>query len=203
MTTTKFKPVIGYVLLVIVALASFYYVARDLKYYSLDEKILDRFWNTKWWLLSHLTTAILAVVLGPFQFWAGFRNKNIKLHRLLGKIYIVSIVITSLCATYLAWNTAVKIHFTYALTLQVGAVVWFLTVSMAYRTIRLRRIQQHKEWMIRSYIVTLVFISFRFFNEYLDQLQIGTFVERAATIGYLSTFVPLFLAELVFNWNKK
>ncbi len=203
MTTKKLKSTLAYILLIFVALTSFYYVVGDLKFYSLDKNTLGRFWNIKWWLIGHLTTAIIAVVLGPFQFWTRFRNRNIKLHRTLGKTYIISIIITSICATYLAWNTAVKIHFTYALTLQVGAVIWFITVAMAYRTIRLKRIQQHKEWMIRSYIVTLVFISFRFFNEYLDAAQIGTFVERAATIGYLSTFVPLFLAELIFNWNRK
>ena len=203
MTSRKLKSTLAYILLIFVALSSFYYVAGDLKFYALDEDTLGRFWDIKWWLIGHLTTAIIAVVLGPFQFWTRFRNRNIQLHRTLGKIYIIAIIITSICATYLAWNTAVKIHFTYALTLQVGAIVWFITVAMAYRTIRLKRIRQHKEWMIRSYIVTLVFISFRFFNEYLDAAQIGTFVERAATIGYLSTFVPLFLAELIFNWNRK
>ncbi|WP_345191362.1 DUF2306 domain-containing protein [Algibacter agarivorans] len=186
-----------------VFLIALFYISRDLEHYGMKEETLGRFWNVKWWLICHLTTAIVAVILGPLQFWKWFRNRNIKLHRQLGKIYILSIIITSLCSSYLAWNTAIKIHFTWALTLQVAAVIWIITVLMAYRTAKLKRIQQHKEWMIRSYIVTMVFISFRFFNDYFEAAQIGTFIERAATIGYLATFLPLFLSELVFQWNRK
>jgi uncharacterized membrane protein YozB (DUF420 family) len=121
----------------------------------------------------------------------------------MGKIYLIAILIAAFSSTYMAWNTAVKVHFTWALSLQVLSIIWILTAFMAYRVVKKHRIQQHKEWMIRSYIVTFVFVAFRWVNDYLGASQIGSFVERSPTIIYLTLFIPLFFAELIFQWNKE
>ena len=178
------------------------FITDEIKYFGLKQDILGRYWDIKWWLISHLSGGILALILGPLQFWTKFRNKFLKLHRTLGKIYLIAILIASLSSTYMAWNTAVAIHFTWALSLQVLAFMWIATAFMAYRTIRLKRIQQHKEWMIRSYIVTFGFVAFRFIDDILRDADIGTFIERAPSIIYTMLLIPLFAAELIFQWDK-
>ena len=202
-TANRTSPIFWSAILLLSLAIALSFISEEVKYYALEEETLGRYWKVKWWLVGHLSGGILALLLGPFQFWTRFRNKYLNLHRLLGKIYIGAIAIASLASTYMAWTTALEIHFTWALSLQILALVWITTVLMAYRTIRLKRIQQHKEWMIRSYLVTFVFIGFRYVNDTLYEAGIGTFVERAPTIIYLLILLPLLAAEIIFQWKKK
>lgn len=190
-------------ILLLLFIISLNFVLSEIKYFGLKEETLGRYWDIKWWLVGHLSSGMLALTLGPFQFWTKFRNKYLKMHRLMGKIYLLAIIIGSLASIYMAWNISVKLHFTWALSLQILCFAWLATAFMAYRAIRKRRIQQHKEWMIRSYIVTFVFVSFRWINDLLGAIEIGTFIERAPTIIYLTLFLPLFIVEIIFQWNKK
>lgn len=152
---------------------------------------------------GHVAGGLLALVIGPLQFWKGFRNKYVTVHRTLGKVYLISIVVASLCATYLSWTTALAIHWTWAISLQSLGLVWFCTALMAYRFIRLRRIQLHKEWMIRSYVVTFGFVLFRYMNGHPLFVEAGNFIERGPTIGWLAWAIPLFFTEIMIQWNKK
>ena len=40
-------------------------------------------------------------------------------------------------------------------------VAWLLTTGMALYAIHIHRIEQHREWMLRSYSVTFAFVTFR------------------------------------------
>ncbi|PKP35990.1 MAG: hypothetical protein CVT98_09710, partial [Bacteroidetes bacterium HGW-Bacteroidetes-15] len=72
------------------------------------------------------------------------------------------------------------------------------------RAIRLRRIIQHREWMIRTYIITLGFVLFRILNENaFIRDAMPTFEERGAACIWLSWTVPLFFAEVILQWYKK
>jgi uncharacterized membrane protein YozB (DUF420 family) len=71
---------------------------------------------------------------------------------------------------------------------------------MAYLAIRRRQVSQHKEWMIRSYVVTFTFVTFRLWME-LGALQIlGQ--ESAATLVWLSWSMPLLATEVVLQGRK-
>ena len=105
--------------------------------------------------------ALIALIIGPFQFWKGFRDRYMITHRWMGRIYLIAILIGSIASTYLAWTSALQIHWTWALALQGLAFAWIITSGMAYFSVRRKRIQEHREWMIRSYAVTFAFITFR------------------------------------------
>lgn len=180
------------------------YIVKDaLQYFGLSEDIYGRFWDAKWSLIGHVTGGLLALIIGPFQFWKGFRSKYLSTHRIMGRVYLISILVGSLSATLLAWTTAVAIHWTWAVSLQALGFAWFVTALMAYITIRKKRIQQHKEWMIRSYVVTFGFVIFRFLNEMPALRELGNFVERGPTLGWMSWTITLLLTEVVLQWNKK
>ncbi len=180
------------------------FVFRDaLPYFGFQEDVFGRFWGMKWWLIGHVSGGVLALVIGPFQFWKAFRNKYITLHRWLGRTYLSAILIGSLCSTYLAWTSALAVHWTWAIALQGLAFAWICTAAMAYRAIMKRRIQLHKEWMIRTYVVTFAFATFRWLNDLPIIADLGTFIERAPTIGWISWVIPLFITEIVLQWNKK
>jgi len=92
------------------------FVLRDaLPYFGFDQETFGRWWDFKWALIGHISGGLLAITIGPFQFWKAFRQKNIKLHRGLGIAYLTGIMIASLSATYLARTTALAVHWTWAL----------------------------------------------------------------------------------------
>lgn len=180
------------------------FVIKDaLPYFGFDSEVFGRFLEYKWSLIGHISGGLLAIVIGPFQFWKAFRTKYIKVHRTLGIIYLVAIVIGSLSATYLSWTSALAVHWTWAIGLQGLAFAWFCTVTMAYRAVRLHRYKIHKEWMIRSYVVTFAFVSFRWLVDLPFVVDLGNFIERAPTVGWISWAIPLFITEIVLQWNKK
>ena len=73
------------------------FVIRDaLPYFGFSEDVFGRFWDMKWWLTGHITGGLLAIAIGPFQFWPTFRNKYLKVHRILGRFYLGGILLASL-----------------------------------------------------------------------------------------------------------
>src|SRR5438445_7880104 len=43
------------------------------------------YWILRGWLLLHISGAMLALLMGPFQFWTGFRARHGQLHRWTGR----------------------------------------------------------------------------------------------------------------------
>lgn len=77
-------------------------------------------------------------------------------HRTIGKTYVLSIVIAFLAGLYLAYYG----------TGGVTGVIGFYSLEFAWITptivglfkIRNHNIEAHREWMLRSYAVTLTFV---------------------------------------------
>mgnify|MGYP000510056317 CR=1 FL=1 len=136
------------------------FIVQATRYFGLDKEILGRFFEVKWSLILHIVGGILALLIGPVQFSNRIRTKYTKWHRNMGKIYLAAILISSISSTILAWTAALSIHWTWAFSLQILGFVWGTSVFMGYISIRKRRVQQHKQWMIRSYIITIAFVSF-------------------------------------------
>jgi hypothetical protein len=180
------------------------FVLHDaIPYFGLDEEVFGRFWGMKWPLIGHITGGLLALVLGPFQFWAGFRNSYPKIHRWMGRLYLAGILVGTLSSVALALTTGMAIHWTWALGLMGLAMAWFCTTGMAFRFILLKRIQLHKEWMVRSYVVTFAFVLFRWLTSQPFYDDLGTFRETGPFAIWVSWVIPLFITELILQWNKK
>jgi uncharacterized membrane protein len=191
---------------ILVLIAIYFVINRAFPYFFnfSFEQYQDYYWPSKWWLAGHLLGGAVALILGPFQFSFTFRNRFITLHRNLGKTYIVGILIASLSAIYMSFYVAPQVNISWSISLFVMALVWLGSVLMAYRMIRLKRVAQHKEWMIRSYVVTLGFVLFRLLNEtgFIRELM-PTFEERGPACIWMSWGIPLFFAEVIMQWKKK
>lgn len=181
------------------------FIIKDaLPYYGFTKEAFGRYWDFKWGLIGHISGGLIALVLGPFQFWKAFRNKYLTIHRWMGKTYLIAILIGTLSSTYLAWTSAYRVNFSWAFGLQGLAFAWIATATMAYISVIRGRILQHKEWMIRSYVVTFAFVTFRWLNE-LSMVKnlMPEFEERGPTVIWFCWTVPLLLTEIVLSWNKK
>ncbi|WP_379968103.1 DUF2306 domain-containing protein [Ectobacillus sp. sgz5001026] len=112
-------------------------------------------------LYLHITCGILALVIGPFQFVESFRKRNIRMHRLLGSIYIWSILISFPISCYLAYYATGGVPSTIAFT--VLNIFWITATILALKKVKERNIAEHQNWMLRSYAITWVFVTFRMF----------------------------------------
>lgn len=181
------------------------FVINDaLPYFGFEKATFGSYWDFRWPLIGHISGGLIALTLGPFQFWKSFRNKFINTHRWMGRIYLTAILIGTISASYLAWTSAIRVNFSWALGLQSLAFAWITTSSMAYIAVRQKRILQHKEWMIRSYVVTFAFVTFRWLTDLPIAIQVmNKFEERGPTIIWLSWTIPLLITEIVLSWKKK
>ncbi len=195
------------IIIAILGLWALYFVVdRALPYitnYGHDQ-FGDYYWPNRWWLIGHLSGGITAILIGPFQFIKAFRNRYMKTHRLLGKIYIIAIIIGASCAFYMSFAVSPQVNIAWSISLFFLAFPWIICALMAYRMVRLKRIPQHREWMIRSYVITFAFVLFRVVEENsMIRSLMETFEERGPTVIWLSWAVPLFITEVILQWNKK
>ena len=50
----------------------------------------------------HIFPSLIALILGPFQFNENFRTTKTHLHRLIGKVYLLSILVGGISGLYMA-----------------------------------------------------------------------------------------------------
>src|SRR5262249_144890 len=117
-----------------------------------------------------------------------------------GMVYIVAGFISSSAAIYLATHTDGGWMFGSGLF---GlAVAWFVTTGFAYVAIRKFDIDQHKEWMIRSYVVMFAFVTFRALYASLQAAHVGTMQEQLGVSSWFCWAVPLLITEAVLQGRK-
>jgi len=155
----------------------------------------------KYFLLFHVTTGSIALIIGPFQFLKASR-KNKKIHRTIGKTYMTSIFLSVPAGIYLAFYATGGLGS--GIGFAVLDILWFASAFMGFKRIRQRNIQSHQEWMLRSYAITLVFVTFRIL------MPISVFVMGLGfSIGFpLAIFAAIGINLALTEWylrtrNKK
>ncbi|MDN4524631.1 DUF2306 domain-containing protein [Fictibacillus fluitans] len=136
--------------------------------------------------------------LGPFQFLQSSR-KVISVHRIIGRIYGISIFVSVPAGIYLA------VYATGGLASSIAFIIldaaWFMTAFIGLKRIREKKAVRHQEWMLRSYAVTLVFVTFRVFLPLLTIAGLPLSLSFSLSV-YLSMAVNLGWAEW-YLWRKK
>jgi uncharacterized membrane protein len=151
-------------------------------------------------IIPHVLAGVAALLIGPLQFSSRVRRRNPKFHRILGRVYICSVLVAAPLAIILSTHRhdPRAIHFVIATAVQSGT--WIITTVAAFITARNRHIQQHREWMVRSYAVTFTFIGTRV-------LQPIPAWNRHSESGFaieiiLITFMTILVPDFVFQWRE-
>jgi hypothetical protein len=82
------------------------------------------------------------------------------------------------------------------------ASAWLVTTSMAYYSIRKGLVALHKEWMIRAYVVTFAFVTFRILSDYGPTSRLMPESDRSITIAWACWVVPLAVTEMIFHLKR-
>jgi hypothetical protein len=145
----------------------------------------------------HITGGMVALLSGPWQFWTGFRARFARLHRWTGRIFLGGVAVGSVGAFAMARASTSGWAFGFSMT---GlAIAWVTTSAMAYYAIRKRRVQIHQEWMVRAYVVTFAFVTFRVFSDYGPTSHLQPANDLAITMGWASWALPLLFAEVILQ----
>jgi uncharacterized membrane protein len=158
----------------------------------------NQLWNFSFY--THIIFGGIALLTGWIQFSKKLRAKKMKLHRSIGKIYVVSILfggITGLhISLYASGGIATKLGFS---TL---SILWLITTTLAYNTIRKKKVEAHRAWMIRSYALTFAAVTLRLWMPILEAtvpLEWG--IEPYTIVSWLAWIPNLMFAQILIR-NK-
>ncbi|HEX4846727.1 MAG TPA: DUF2306 domain-containing protein [Novosphingobium sp.] len=164
------------------------------------EEYTDFYWDRRYWLYVHLCAGLFALLSGPLQFVARLRQRHPGVHRWSGRFYLLGTVTAAVTAVWLAWTSPVPQPL-YAIGLYLVSLLWLATGWQGWRLIRRRKLDTHREWMIRNYAVTFFFVMF--FGIF-DGLTAAGWPEEqwavAVTLAvWLGILMPLVTAEWVIR----
>ena len=147
-----------------------------------------------------ISGGILALTCGPVQFWTGLRLRAMNFHRWTGRLYRV--VVGSTGAFLMGVFTTPK---SFGVALMLMASAWILISGIALAAILRDKVSLHKEWMVRSYLTTFGFVTFRILNDNLPALAQrlgGSGGDNLANITWVSWLVPLGIYELILQSRR-
>jgi uncharacterized membrane protein YozB (DUF420 family) len=79
------------------------------------------------------------------------------------------------------------------------ALTWLVVTAMACRAVWNGRFRQHRNWMIRSYVLTWTFVGCRIAQSVTIFPAMGSDGPTAAV--WLNWIVPLLATEVVLQWR--
>ncbi len=148
-------------------------------------------------ILVHIIGSMLATIIGPFQFLPGsITARYLKLHRWMGRTYLIGVLFGGLGGLYMA--PLAHGGFPARLGFALLAIAWLYSGFMAYRHIRARRIQLHRQWMIRNYALTFAAVTLRLWLVSLQGAGVG-FTDAYVTVAWLCWVPNLIFAEWMVN----
>ena len=153
----------------------------------------------KWWLLVHGVAAACALFLGPMQFSDRLRRRYTQLHRVLGRVYVAGVLIGSPVGAFIQYRFDERVGMSRSFTIAtiVDASLWMLTTVIALAFALNGKIQQHRQWMTRSYAVAIVFLEVRV----IYGLGGWNNFAIAETIIWVCLALSLLLADIAIHWQ--
>ena len=145
---------------------------------------------------QHIVGAMLALALGPFQFLSRLRNRYLNVHRWMGRLYLLGILVGGSSGLYLAAFSygGMITHIAFGSL----AVLWLATGLLAYRAIRAKRIEVHRHWMTLNFSLTLAGVMLRLWVPVMVTSGIP-FESAYLVVSWLCWVPNLVVAEAVFR----
>ena len=177
-----------------------FFAAVAVPYLLLDPQVMARYEPRRAWLLVHVAAGGAALLAGPVQLWLGVTGRAMHVHRRLGVAYVIAVATGSIAAFYLAAHTTLGWGFGAGIT-GLG-IAWVATTALAVAAIRRGLVDQHREWMVRSYVLTFAFVTFRALFKLLQAADVGTLPEQLAMASWFCWAVPLLIVEIVIHGRR-
>lgn len=186
-----------------------YVGTHPIKYFFADEpiallstkssKLLNDFvYMTSFYI--HIFFGGIALLIGWVQFIEKIRLELPKLHRVIGKIYVVSIFISGPVGFYIGFfvqgGILTQIGFIF------GAFIWTFITYLAYKAIRKGNVAQHKEFMSYSYVGSFAAVLLRLMLPVLISIT-GSFKIAYGLSVWLSWIPSTLIVYLLFHKKEQ
>ena len=110
---------------------------------------------------THIFLGGLALLTGFSQFYKNLRTKRLNLHRALGKVYVIAVLLSGAAGLGIAYFASGG--WIPAFGFAALAVLWLYTTANAYTSIRKGLVLAHQRWMIRSYALCFAAVTLRIY----------------------------------------
>jgi uncharacterized membrane protein len=174
----------------------FVLLTRDRTLLDPHSFLRQRYAAIPWLMFAHGIPGALALVLGVLQFSDRLRRKYLQLHRVLGRLYVGSVAISAPVAIAISFARPIP---TLTMASIIQSVGWILTTATGLYCIRTRKIQQHREWMMRSYPFAMVFVVARVVVAIPAVERMGELGVASAVWSVIAT--ACFLPSFVIAWQ--
>ena len=137
----------------------------------------------------HILAGAVALLIGLWQLSSFLRGRYPRLHRWLGRGYVVFVLISASASLCLA--PRLDIYGTAYLRI-LTAVLWSAFTILAVVAIRKSNVVAHRRWMMRSYAFTYMGLSLLFYN------ALGTMLDLDLAYRYPAVAWLTFLTNVLF-----
>jgi len=154
----------------------------------------------KWYLLPHGIMGACALLLGPMQFSDRLRQKFAKFHRVVGRFYVAGVFIGAPLGFYIQYyEERIGGTRSFSFAAFTDAAIWMLTTAIAMYFILNGKVQQHRQWMTRSFAVAIVFLEVRVVLGVTGLERLGPAVSE--TVVWMCVAFSLLFADVVLQWQ--
>ena len=174
----------------------FVLLTRDLTLLDSHSFLRQRYEAIPWLMLAHGVPGALALLLGAFQFSSRLRARYLQVHRVMGRIYVGCVAISAPVAVAVAIALPIP---TLLMAASIQAMGWVVTTATGLYCVRTGRIQQHREWMMRSYPFAAVFVVVRVLVAIPAIARMGEL--GLATVVWSVIATACFLPSFVIAWQ--
>ncbi|KAB5484737.1 DUF2306 domain-containing protein [Flagellimonas hadalis] len=131
---------------------------------------------------GHIVFGGLALLTGWSQFSKKLRTKKLDLHRNLGKIYVLSALVSGICGVYIGFYASGGLVPSLGF-ISLG-IVWLFTTIRAYAAIRKKDVSLHQGMMIYSYAACFAAVTLRIWLPLLT-IILGEFLLAYKIVAWL------------------
>jgi hypothetical protein len=149
-------------------------------------------------LYFHVVGALAVILAGAGALYIGWTKKAFKRHKWFGYTYLGLGSVMALSALELSIEAPHEPRSLYVATGTL-ALVWLAVAAIAYRAARNRRFLVHRDWMIRSYVLTWTFVGCRIATNVDIFPGLGS--EGVTAAIWVNWTVPFVICEVALQWS--
>ncbi len=146
-----------------------------------------------WAALPHFLGGGIALLIGGLQFLPRLRATRPRLHRLIGRVYLLSVLAGGLGGLSIATisHGGASTHIGFGML----ALLWLASGMAAWQAILRGDVQAHRRWMMRNFAMTFAAVMLRIDIPILQAVFGVPFDEAYQTVAWLCWVPNLLIVE--------
>ena len=171
---------------------------KDIEFLETKQLIYHlKLWRVSFYI--HVFSSSIVILSGLFQFNKYLIHRQKKIHKILGYSYFISVLLISgpsalVMSFYANGGLLSQISFVILSTL------WIVVTAISFLSIKKKNIENHGNWILRSYSLTLSAVTLRFYAYLFDIFNIPLSPTETYTLLTWISWIPnLIIAEIMIK----